>query len=176
MTKFVKRWFKDTEGATAVEFSMVGIPFILMIVGIIEMAMMFTAQSLLQESTFSAARLIRTGQLQQATGGGDPQDAFRTAVCSFAELLIPCADIQFQVQQVPSFADADDMPPLFDADGNMQNTGFDPGEENDVVLIRVVYNYPIITPLMQPVLTNTNGASRRMISTIVLQTEPYKTD
>lgn len=154
---------------------MVGVPFILMIVGIIEMALMFTTQSLLQESTFTASRLIRTGQLQQ-NGGGNPEEIFRDAVCDFARVLIPCADIQFQVKQLPSFADADDMPPQFDINGNLQDTGFDPGEENDVVLIRVVYNYPIITPLMQPMLTNTGTTKRRMISTIVLQTEPYKAD
>ncbi len=174
MKSFFREWARQNHGSTAVEFSMVGIPFILMIIGIIEMAMMFTAQSLLQESTFTAARLIRTGQLQQS--GGDKQQMFRDAVCDFAELLIPCADIQFQVKNVPSFADADDIPPTYDANGNLQDTGFDPGEENDVVLVRVVYNYPILTPMMAPILSNTGASKRRMISTIVLQTEPYKTD
>lgn len=169
----VRKWFRDIGGTTAVEFSLVGIPFILMIVGTIEMALMFTAQSVLQESTFTASRLIRTGQLQLSEEG-DREEMFRDAVCGFSEMLIPCDDIQFSVQSVPSFADADDMPPEFDEDGNMINTEFDPGGANGVVLVRVSYNYPVRTPLMQPVLSNRSGGVRTMLSTIVLQAEPYE--
>jgi len=151
---------------------MVGIPFVLMIVGTIEMAIMFTAQSVLQEATFTAARLIRTGQIQQSEDG-DPEEMFRDAVCTFSEMLIPCDDIQFTVQNVPSFADADDNPPEFDEDGNLIDEGFEPGGPSDVVLIRVAYNYPVRTPLMQPVLSNRSGGLRTMLSTMVLQTEPY---
>jgi Flp pilus assembly protein TadG len=164
-------WLKRKEGTTAVEFALVAFPFIFMTVGIVELALMFMTQSVLHESTFSASRLIRTGQIQQAPGG--QQEMFEDAVCDFARLLIPCGSIQYQVQSLPSFSDAEDMPPQFDADGNLMNTGFDPGVENDVVLVRVAYNYPVKTPLMQPLLAN-NGATRTMFSTIVLRTEPYQ--
>lgn len=170
MRKLLGRYWGNTGGTTAVEFSLVGVPFVLITVGIVELALMFTAQSVLQESAFTASRLIRTGQLQ-LTGGGE--DMFRDAVCEFASALIPCSQIQFQVQQVPSFSDAEDMPPEYDEDGNLLNTGFDPGEENEVVLIRVSYNYPVRTPMMQPILAN-HGTKRTMYSTIVLQTEPYQ--
>ncbi len=152
---------------------MIGIPFVLMTIGTIELALMFTTQSLLHESTFAAARLIRTGQIQQAGGAGQEQ-MFRDAVCDFSEILIPCNQIQFQVQEVPSFDAADDAPPQFDEDGNLQDTGFDPGAENSVVLIRVVYNYPIKTPMMESFFSNRTGGKRTMLSTMVLQTEPYQ--
>lgn len=167
------RWLKNKRGTTAVEFSLVGIPFVLMIIGTVEIALMFAAQSVLQEATFTAARLVRTGQIQQS--GGDPQTMFRDSVCDFAELLIPCGRIQFQVQQVPSFGDAEDIPPAqFDEEGNLMDQGFDPGGVSDVVLIRVAYNYPIITPMMQPFLSNNGGMTRTILSTIVLQNEPYQ--
>jgi Flp pilus assembly protein TadG len=166
-------WLQDSKGVTALEFALVGLPFILMIVGTIEMALMFTAQSVLQESTFTAARLIRTGQIQQS--GSDPQQMFREAVCDFAESLIPCSRIQFQVQQVPSFGNAEDLPQAeFDEDGNLQDQGFDPGGVSDVVLIRVAYNYPIMTPMMQAFLATDGNESRSMVSTIVLRSEPYE--
>ena len=172
MKRFLKSWVRETDGVTAVEFSMVGIPFILMTIGIIETALMFTAQSLLQESTFAAARLVRTGQVQQAAG--DPEQMFRDAVCDFSALLIPCERIQFQVKTVPNFEAADDEPPTFDEDGNLEDTTFDPGTENSVVLIRVAYNYPVVTPLMQAIYANTAGNRRTLLSTIILQTEPYQ--
>lgn len=171
MRGIFKKWWRGQDAVAAVEFSLVGLPFIFLTAGIIELSVMFTTQSLLQEATFTASRLIRTGQLQQS--GGNPEQEFRTAVCDFAQSLIPCSSIQFQVQQLPSFSDAEDTPPEFDEDGNLQNTGFDPGAENDVVLIRVAYNYPVRTPMMQPILAN-NGDKRTMFSTIVLETEPYQ--
>jgi len=163
-------YFKDEDGATAVEFALIGIPFIFMIVGIIEMAMVFTAQSLLEASMSQAAREIRTGQIQQ--GGGELD--FQDTICGYAAILIPCDQIQYQVVSLDDFASAEDFPDAtFDEDGNLENQSFDAGGASDVVLVRTVYAYPIMTPLFQPVLAN-NGAFRRtLMSTMVLQTEPY---
>ena len=172
MKAIFKKWWCGNKGVTAVEFSLIGIPFILMTVGIIETALMLTTHSLLQESTFAAARLIRTGQVQQAPSGAE--EMFRDAVCDFSELLIPCGDIQFQVQQVPSFADAADNEPQIDDEGNLTSTPFDPGVENSIVIVRVLYNYEIKTPLMQTLMANREGGKRTMLSTMVLQTEPYQ--
>jgi Flp pilus assembly protein TadG len=173
MGNFWGRWVREERATTAVEFSMIGIPFVLMIVGIVEMALMFTVQSIIQQATFDAARLIRTGQLQQGELG-DPEQAFRQAVCDFAELVVPCAEIQYQVEKLDNFSDADDNPPEFDEEGNMEDTPFDPGVENDIVLIRVAYNFPIRTPMMKPLLATVDGTKRSIFSTIILQTEPYQ--
>jgi len=170
------RWLRGTAGVTAVEFSLVGLPFIVMMIGTIEMAMMFTTQSLLEASTSTAARMIRTGQIQQAPAD-EQEDMFRDAVCNFASILIPCAAIQFQVVELPDFGAAGDMPEAeFDDDGNLQDQGFSTGGSSDVVLIRVAYNYPIVTPMMQPVLNNDGNGGRQMLSTVVLRTEPYDFD
>ncbi len=173
MGTFFKRWGRDQSGTTAVEFSMVGIPFILMTVGIVEMALMFTSQSNLQEAAFTASRMIRTGQLQQS--GGNQEEIFKEAVCDFA-ILVPCDQIKMQVKKLPSFADVKDDPPKYDADGNFLDEGFDPGGANEIVLIRLVYNYPVRTPMMQPMLSNVGNSKFRMVSTVVLQSEPYEED
>ena len=168
------RYFRRKDGATAVEFSLVAAPFVFMLIGLVEMTLMFASQSLLQGSTMTAARMIRTGELQQMQAG-NPEEEFRQTLCAFAGPLIPCNEIEFQVISVQSFEEADNLPPAqFDADGNLQNTVFDPGDVNDVVLIRVAYRYPITTPLFQPVLTNNGDGNRIMMSTVVLQTEPYE--
>jgi hypothetical protein len=128
----------------------------------------------LQEATFTAAREIRTGQIQKL-GGGDQQAAFRKSVCDFASTLIPCSRIQFQVVQLPSFGDAEALPPAqFDDEGNLQNQGFDPGGVSDVVMVRVTYNYPIRTPMLQPFLSDEGRMTHTMMSTIVMQNEPYE--
>ena len=169
--KSKQTWKKNEDGSTAVEFALIGIPFIFMVIGIIEMALMFTSQRLLEASTNEASRLIRTGAVQQ--GGG--VDAFEDELCYFANLLMACDEIQYQVESVDSFQDAQDFPDAsFDDEGNLNNQGFDAGGVSDVVLIRVAYKYPIKTPMMQLILSNNNDGNRILLSTVVLQTEPYE--
>ncbi len=169
--KSKQTWKKNEDGSTAVEFALIGIPFIFMVIGIIEMALMFTSQSLLEASTNEASRLIRTGAVQQ--GGG--VDAFEDELCDFANLLMACDEIQYQVDSVDSFQDAQDFPDAsFDDEGNLNNQGFDAGGVSDVVLIRIAYKYPIKTPMMQFILSNNNDGNRILLSTVVLQTEPYE--
>ena len=168
-----KRWFTGTDGTTAVEFSLIAAPFTFMIIGLIEMSLMFASQSLLETSASVAARLIRTGQVQQS--GGDPEAEFREALCDFADPLIPCAEIQFQVISFDDFDGADQFPAAsFDENGDLEDQQFNPGGVNDVVLVRVAYVYDITTPLFQPVLTNNGDTTRTIMATIVLQTEPYE--
>ena len=167
----MKLWFKNKDGSTAVEFALIGIPFIFMVIGIIEMALMFTAQSLLEASTAEAARQIRTGSVQQ--GGGE--DEFTDVLCEFSAALIPCNQIQYQVEAMEDFGEAQDFPDAsFDENGDLEDQGFDPGGVSDVVMIRTSYKYPIKTPMMQLMLTNNNDSNRIMLSTIVMQTEPYE--
>lgn len=167
----IKTWRYNRDGSTAVEFALIGIPFIFMVIGIIEMALMFTAQSLLEAATAEAAREVRTGAVQQ--GGG--QQLFTDTICDFAAVLIPCDQIQYQVESVEDFGDAADFPDAaFDDDGNLEDQGFDAGGVSDVVMIRTAYKYPIKTPMMQLILTNNSDSNRIMLSTIVLQSEPYE--
>lgn len=172
MAYFLKRHItKNQEGATAVEFALIGLPFIFMVIGIIEMALMFTTHSLLQASVSEAGRQIRTGAIQ--LGGGEV--AFKQELCGYSAVLIPCEELQFQVVALDDFADAEDFPDVtFDEDGNLEDQQFDPGGVSDVVLIRVAYRYPIITPLMQPILKNDGNSGRILLSTMVLKTEPYE--
>ena len=166
-----KKWKDNESGATAIEFSLVGVPFILMVVGIIEMALMFASHSLLEAATAEAARQIRTGAVQQ--GGGE--DLFRDTLCDYASVFIQCDDLQYQVSAVDSFQDAQDFPEAeFDDEGNLQDQQFESGGVSDVVLIRVVNSYFIKTPMMKLILSNNESGKRILISTVVLQTEPYE--
>lgn len=169
--KILKRFIKKSEGTTAIEFSLLAIPYLFLSLGIIELAIMYAAASMLEGATGSAARLIRTGQVQQAQGI-DPETMFRERMCGFATVLINCDDVVVEVVQLDSFADFDTTAPQFDADGNMISQGFNPGGSNNQVLIRTAYRYEMMTPFIGVLLAGPDNA-RMFMSTIVLQTEPY---
>ena len=169
MKRLFGKWVKRREGSTAIEFSLLLMPYIMICLGIIELSLMYTAASLVEGATNSAARMIRTGQLQQSAG--DPQQEFQDALCDFAVVLVDCNEMVVEVQQIDSYGDFSD--PVFDGDGNLVSQGFDMGGSNDKVVIRVAYTYTMMTPLIGPILNGADGSTLFM-STIVLQAEPYE--
>lgn len=164
-------WRKNKDGATAIEFAFLFMPYLLLSLGIIEMSMMFASESLLEGATTQAARTVKTGQLQQS-GVGDVEGEFRKTLCAAAPVLIKCEEIVIEARVMDSFSDFDDMLPTFDEDGNMVSSGFDPGASSGRVLIRASYNYQAFTPLVGEMLWGTDRR-RLFISTIVMQIEPY---
>ncbi len=171
MRNLFKKWRKQEDGATAVEFSLIAIPFVIIILGIIEISLYFATSSLLHGSAEEAARLIRTGQVQQSLG--DPQTMFEEALCEHAAVFISCNDIQYEVITLNDFSDFDNHPPQYDADGNLVTAAFSAGGVNDVVLVRAVHRYDFTTPIIGSIIGDSGTNSRLILSTIVLQTEPY---
>lgn len=169
MLQLIRSYFRRNEGAAAIEFSILVLPYIIISLGIIELSLMMTSASLLESATDRASRQIRTGQLQQS--GGDPEEQFRNSLCAAAVVLIRCEDIMVEAIEMNSYADFQEA--TFDEDGNMVSSGFDPGGSNSKILIRVGFQYQMITPLVGPLLNGEDG-STLFISTIVLQTEPYE--
>ena len=171
MIKFFGNWGRKEDGATAVEFSLLFMPYLLLCLGIIELSLMFTAESLLEGATTQAARQVKTGQLQNS-GAADMEAEFRNLLCDHATVLINCEDIVIEARVMTSFGDFASMQPSFDEDGAMMPDGFDAGGSSDRILIRTFYRYNAFTPLVGPMLFGVDN-SRNFISTIVLQSEPY---
>ncbi|MCD8496999.1 MAG: pilus assembly protein [Alphaproteobacteria bacterium] len=159
----------------AIEFAIVAIPFVYMMIAVIELSLMFTSAALLETSTSQAARQIRTGAIQQAAEGAAAQEAlFRDVLCDRASVLINCDDIQVESVNIGAFGDSGSYAPEMDENGNMVPRGFDAGGVNDVIMIRTFYRYSFMTPLIGSVLGEGGNGTRSFMSTIVLQTEPYE--
>lgn len=169
---------KDCSGATAVEFAFFAIPFLFLLIGMVEIGMLTTAGALLQGGTDDAGRLIRTGQVQSAA---DPEAAFRDQLCAKVNLLIRCDNLMYEVIRIE---DADGfsgaatdvvlLQPAFDEDGNLEAGGFDPGSENSLILIRAAYRYPLMTPFVAPFLADKPDGKRLIMATTIIQNEPYE--
>lgn len=169
----IRHWHSCNKGTAAIEFAMVGLPFIIMLVGMIEISLFFSSAVSLEGAANDAARLIRTGQVQAS---GDPEKLFEDQLCKQVTGLITCSDIQYQVIPVADnqFSNATAMQAEFDADGNLMNQGFDPGESSEAVLIRVIYHYPFLTPFLGRIITGGKATQALLMSTIVIKNEPYK--
>lgn len=171
MGNLIKRWCRGDDAATAVEFALIAFPFIYLLVGIVELSIMFAAMSTLDSATNDAARLIRTGQVQQTNG--DPQEMFEELLCSKVSGFLPCASIKYEVITMSGFSDFASYPATFNEDGELESAGFNPGSVDDVVLIRTAYRYPLLTPLLGAAFADGPNNTKLMVTTVVLETEPY---
>ncbi|MAY99009.1 MAG: pilus assembly protein TadE [Micavibrio sp.] len=168
----IKDFIKSEDGITAVEFSLVGMPFVLLMIGLMEVGLAFSAASMLEGGTNTAARMIRTGQVQLSA---DPEGTFRDTLCEHVSAFIRCDDLVYEVLSVPDneFTNVGGMAPDYDADGKMLSGGFDPGEENDVVLIRTFYDYSFFTYQVGTLMSAGSFNSMPLMTTMVIKNEPY---
>lgn len=134
--------------------------------------MLFTAGTLLEGAVYDASRKIRTGQFE---GVANAEQAFSDALCEHVHVLMDCSDFQYDVRVLATFADAAAVPdPLVDEDGNLVDQGYDAGGVSDIVMVRVSYRYPMMTPLIGDIFGQYGGNTRLLVSTTVFQSEPYK--
>lgn len=183
MISKIKSLFSREDGTAGIEFALLGFPFIVLILGILETSLYFASGVILEGATADAARMVRTGQIQEESGGGgggigfgEPQDQFRDVLCGKTARLILCRQIQFDAIRVPDnmFSNVDRLlRPEFNEDGKMITQGFSPGGASDVVLIRVFYRYRFMIPLIESMMQNREGRSGDLLSIAIIRNEPY---
>jgi len=168
----VRRFIRHQDGATAVEFAMVAAPFLAMMFAIIETAIVFFAGQTLETAGADSARLIMTGQAQ--TQGFD-QTAFKNAVCAKIYGLFDCTGgLYVDVKNYSSFAAVNTGKPI-DSNGNLQtgNFGYAPGGPCAIVVVRLMYQWPVYVSLLGLILADSAGSKRLIMSTTAFRNEPY---
>jgi Flp pilus assembly protein TadG len=152
---------------------MVAAPFLALLFAIMETAMVFFAGQALETAAADSARLIMTGQAQ--TQSFD-QARFRQAVCDTTYRFFNCgSDLLVDVKSYPSFATVDVSKPTIDGSGNVQtgNFGYAPGGPGDIVVVRVMYQWPVFVSLFGLNLSDVSGGKRLLMSTVAFRNEPY---
>jgi Flp pilus assembly protein TadG len=168
---FVRRFVRHKKGTTAIEFSIVVLPFIALLFAIIETAIVFFASQTLEAAVADSARLILTGQAQT---GGLNQTTFKNAVCARVYGMFDCANKMYiDVRKFSTFANVTMTSPV-DANGNViNNFTYDPGGPGDIVVVRLMYPFPIYLQLMGLKLADMAGNKRMLIATAAFRNEPY---
>jgi Flp pilus assembly protein TadG len=163
---FVRRLLGATRGATAVEFAMIGLPFVVILCSIFELGMMFMTSTTIEATTEAAARQIRTGQLQ--AGASNSAAGFKTLICngmSWISTADCMANMSVDVQTYSSFsAMTNTTPPIANGAIDQTQLTFNPGASCSIELVQVFYPYTLITPVLEPGLPNL-GSNQRLLTT-----------
>ena len=170
-TRAMRRFARQQDGSTAVEFGLVAAPFLALVFAIIETAIVFFSGQALETAVADSARLIMTGQAQTQ---GLSQSAFKDAVCAKIFGLFDCQNgVYVDVKTFASFGNVTMQSPI-DAGGNFVNDfTYNPGGPGDIVVVRLFYQWPVYVALLGFDLQNMAGGKRLLIATAAFRNEPY---
>ncbi|MES1155084.1 MAG: TadE/TadG family type IV pilus assembly protein [Pseudorhodoplanes sp.] len=171
-TSVMRRFSRRQDGVAAVEFALVAAPFLALVFAIMESAMVFFAGQALETAVSDSARLILTGQAQ--TQGFD-QAAFKTQVCNKIYGLFDCATgLSVDVKTYNSFSAVNVAYPI-DANGNLiNNFTYQPGGPGDIVVVRLIYQWPMYVSLLNLHIGNMAGNKKLLVATAAFRNEPYQ--
>ena len=183
----LRRFRRNSDGATAVEFAIVSVPFLCLLFAIFETALVFFTQQGIEAATADGARVILTGQtLTGMTVSGTAltsSSAFRSQVmCNLPSLpsFIDCNKLIIDVRNQTVFAGADLSKNFY-----TNATVFQTGGANCVVVMRVVYPMPVYMSFLTAnglVATGVNRAGQvnygggwkhMLLATQVFRNEPF---
>ena len=190
----LRRLRRDEDGIAAIEFGILAVPFLMLLFGILELAIVFFASAALDHGTAQAGRLIRTDQIDHGLSESQRKEAFREEICENMAVFKDCKtrlivdlvahDSDFNAVNLPAPAPYD---PDFDreayeaaASGGPAYSGSPPPTEtfqaagrDAVVLLRTQYVHQLAIPGWLTRLSNDRGNTRRLTSITAFKNEPF---
>ena len=166
-------FWRSRRGATAVEFALLALPLITLIFASIQVAIIYFFDQALQSGTQKAARQLLTGSAQTA---GMTQTQFVTAVCANLPSQFDCqTNLMVDVESSSSFSSANTAPLTYIKPTSNNTPGnYSPGNPGDIVIMRVMYDWPVLGGPLAVGLANMADGGHLMVATAVFKNEPYQ--
>lgn len=162
-------------GSTAVEFSIVALPFLATMLSTFEIGWFYFANSVVDAATIDAARIIRTGVAQKTAMN---KQAFFTAVCPKVRPLGDCESrMTVEVRTFPTFAalaaDASEPTCADEEQTQIDAIPYAPGNVSEIVRVRICYIYDTFNPALGANLSETADGRRRIVASHIFRNEPF---
>ncbi|HEX7782094.1 MAG TPA: TadE/TadG family type IV pilus assembly protein [Sphingobium sp.] len=167
------RFRRNERGVTVIEFSMVAAPFIALLLAIFETTITMFTQQTMETAVEDVSRQIMTGSVQK---NSVTQAQFKTKVCSALPDYIKCSGVMVDVRTATSLSSADTSTPAITYNGSGQPTNswsYDPGDPGDVVIMRVLYLFPVVSGPLNFSLANAPNSRRLLVSTSIFRNENF---
>ena len=187
-TRIIRSFARSGDGATAVEFAMIALPFVGMICAIIETAMVFWAGQILDTSLATATRGIYTGTFQgknpDSSGNAQILTNLRNLMCypngdtkSAAQTTIfDCKAVKLDVLTFSQFEGSKASDPFDPKTGDWAKdfgTRYTTPKSGEIVIVQAAVKFPIFTSFLNAGQASFKDGTRLLRSTVAFRTEPY---
>ena len=152
----IARFRRAEDGATAIEFAIVAVPFFFLLGVMMEIGIMLFTEYSIQNAVEGAGRMIRVAGPGTMSG-----EEFRQTICDQGALVRDCETrLGLAVESAGSFQGLD-VPSISDIDRGSV-VSFTPGAPGDAVVIVATLDWEFIFPFMRP-LANVEGIDARRL-------------
>ena len=165
------RFLRAGEGATAIEFGIVMMPFMLLLFAIIETVMMLWTNAVLEEAVSEVSRTLLTGQSQALYAGANAAN-FRTNICNYAPGFIDCDRLSVDVKTYSNFLDAS-TGSSFAGVIDTSSFAYRQPQPGNIVVVRGVLKYRAFLSQWSDAFAETKDGAPALVTATVFQTEPY---
>jgi Flp pilus assembly protein TadG len=181
----------EADGAAAVEFALVSLPFLALCGAIFQVLLQIWAAQNFDRSLQNAVRTIFTGEFQQANAGQTDATkllaALKTTMCGPANATIVnifnCQNVKIDVMTSSTFSSASPSVPVNSMTGTWNTkfgTNYACAAPGTIVIVTAAVQFPTFFNLMglntRQFTTGSGAGSSLLISTAVFRTEPYQTN
>lgn len=181
----------DTRGVTAVEFAILSPVLMLMLIGILEFALVFFSQQVMENVSYNVSRLGKTGFVDTDM---TQEQTIRAMLAERLEGLIDIDTVGIQTTTYGQFSDIDANEPFIDAnengvrddgenytdlngngqyDGALAVTGY--GQSGQITVYQITVPWRVFTPVLSHMIGDGNG-NIVLESRVVVRNEPYSED
>lgn len=178
----MRRFHRSENGATAIEFGFLALPFFMLMWAIIETGLMFWTNQVLEESLSQASRVLLTGESRTRYISGSAAvnaAAFRDDICANAPMkLIDCSKLSVDVRTYSDFSAASSgtssTNPL--AGGSLDTSSFSyrQPDSGQIVVVRAVLDYNLLlTSWASTSLANIGSGRRGIVASVAFRAEPF---
>lgn len=174
---------RQQDGTTAIEFSVLALPFLLLVFGILELALVFFTTTSLQHQLVTNTRSVRVGDA--ATICGDIS-AIKQNVCTGLDINGCESNLNLNISRVNSnqfdsgvlaqfqasnFTVDEDSDEVTIGDADELETGI---SGNEIVIVKAIYQHDLILPGQLTRLANFGLRNKRILTvTQAMRTEPF---
>lgn len=185
---------RSKDGAAAIEFAILAVPYFIIIFAIIETFVAFAAEQLVTNAVNTLGRQLRTGQITyQLNRPTTDMDIgkFRKAFCDEVSIMIQCSEAEISTPSklyidARTFASFGAIPKSIPrvstanfSDIDPTSFKFTPGGPSTINMLRAYYRWQVITDLVRPYITTIRPSDGSLpsdfliVATTAFQNENY---
>lgn len=161
-----KHLLRSRDGAAAIEFAILSVPYFIIVFAIFETFAAYTAEQLVTNAVNTMARELRTGNITYNLGRSTDmtETQFRAAFCEEVAIMIACSasepdtpeKLYLDVETLPTFkaiADKASIPRTGGAYSDLDTSAFHftPGGPDTINLLRAYYRWNVTFDLIRAI-------------------------
>jgi len=175
----LRAWICDHRGSAAVEFALIGLPFLLTLVAFMESAFDMFCMNALDNAVQIAARQIMTGQIQGATHQISAAQFNGSVLCPLLPSAFNCANLIVNIQTFSIGGSSGGFYSFVNSAHSglktPSGTSYCLGTGGQYVFVQVLYPMPLLTTAFLKAATSYNGQNVLMLSSgAAFRNEPFQ--